>query len=162
MSYKKALERLKALPEDERLLASGVYKFFENGIAKCGCAVGKILPVFYKNLGEFDNIIGRGIHDLIDEIDRYVYSEEILNEFHELVMEDQELEDLQRINDYFGKFKNPVSGKLHTYADYNSPSSEEIKNPNTLEIRQARYNYIVEWLEKKVEEEANVPVTPTS
>jgi hypothetical protein len=140
MSYKKALAKLKKLPVKERLLATGVYKYFEinaaeEPIASCGCAVGKILPNFYKELTYGSNIIGSSIRT-INDLRRYRRHNGIFklfkNDIKELEITIAELTCLQSAND-------------------NTPSTNI--NSNSLLHRKLRYGYIISWLEARIKEE---------
>lgn len=148
MSYKKALEILKALPPEKQYLAAGVYKFYENGKANCGCAVGKILPNFYSLLSEHEDLVSQGMEKLEDIIaDSVNYAgdsdglpETLNKDYVNLEITLDELHRLQSENDEY------VAAGHHT---------------NSEKARKERFNYIIAFMEQKIAKENAGNISPS-
>lgn len=135
MSFKRALEVLKSLPPEEQVLAAGVYKFYDGDKAVCGCAVGKILPTFYTEIGPKDSIISEGTNDLMDYLQG---SAEMMQELHDLDLSYGELDDLQNENDQF-------MGR-----DWMSVNGRNRDEDNSEQARKERYKHVIKWLEEQI------------
>ena len=114
MSFNQALKKLKALPQNERELASGVYVFAAKGGAPhCGCAIGKVLPPKIR-LEIWGSRRNRRMNfnrsDVADLMEAFFPKQNSL-----VGMNDSDLESLQKANDNFEPSKNDKETRLKRY-----------------------------------------------
>lgn len=129
MSYKKILENLKAVPENEKLLACHVYYYFNSdGHRECGCALGKGLPNLLKGKDLFARVSDQWDYSAVtyNQLNIATLFRVTLEEaFEGLTIEEACM--LQKMNDSYSW-------------DSDVPD-------NALINRHARYVFIVNWLE---------------
>lgn len=154
MSYKKALEILKALPVEEQVLAAGIYKFYEDGKAQCGCAVGKILPTFYAELEQYDNLNVEDIGSLLDIInneesyvDDNVLADLLIKDFKDLEITENELSNLQKENDSFEAYINGITNEIYNGPYYSVSNAKRNLSVNDKETRERRFTHMIKFME---------------
>jgi hypothetical protein len=145
MPFRKVWERLNALPEEEKVLAFGVYIFWNNGKKECGCVLGKALRTIYER-GQFfypaSRVLSANIFSVAGILDPQSWETS-----HWLDFQPQEVEAFHaklRLELKELDIDIVEAGRLQNYNDTCIPTSEEASN--TLENRKKRFQRVMDWM----------------
>jgi hypothetical protein len=148
MSFQKVLERLEAIPEHQRKLASGQYVWRsrdpETGeiVNDCGCVLGKVMPLIY-NHPLLENINYSNLWSLMVHTNPEVW-QPVVQDMNDLDISYDELVALQNENDRF------CTNKEVSTDNNESPANDE-------DVRRKRFTYVVEWLKRAIADPSLAP-----